>query len=89
MTGLELRSEHGALRISWVIDRIVSAVACADGCLNNGVNKVAMTLPDLRNPDQYALFLDFDGTLVAIADRPDDVRWIPRLGSPSRTSTSC
>jgi trehalose 6-phosphate phosphatase len=36
-----------------------------------------MTLPDLRNPDQYALFLDFDGTLVAIADRPDDVRLDP------------
>src|SRR5260221_3994595 len=38
---------------------------------------VAMTLPDLRNPDQFALFLDFDGTLVAIADRPDDVRLDP------------
>jgi trehalose 6-phosphate phosphatase len=36
-----------------------------------------MTLPDLRNPDHYALFLDFDGTLVAIADRPDDVRLDP------------
>jgi trehalose 6-phosphate phosphatase len=36
-----------------------------------------MTLPDLRNPDEYALFLDFDGTLVAIADRPDDVRLDP------------
>jgi trehalose 6-phosphate phosphatase len=36
-----------------------------------------MTLPDLRNADQYALFLDFDGTLVAIADRPDDVRLDP------------
>ena len=36
-----------------------------------------MTLPDLRNPDQHALFLDFDGTLVAIADRPDDVRLDP------------
>lgn len=36
-----------------------------------------MPLPDLRNPDQYALFLDFDGTLVAIADRPDDVRLDP------------
>jgi trehalose 6-phosphate phosphatase len=36
-----------------------------------------MTLPHLRNPDQYALFLDFDGTLVAIADRPDDVRLDP------------
>src|SRR5258708_15485160 len=38
----------------------------------------AMTLPDLRNPDQFALFLDFDGTLVAIADRPDDVRLDPQ-----------
>lgn len=36
-----------------------------------------MTLPDLRNPDQHALFLDFDGTLVAIADRPDEVRLDP------------
>jgi trehalose 6-phosphate phosphatase len=36
-----------------------------------------MTPPDLRNPDQYALFLDFDGTLVAIANRPDDVRLDP------------
>src|SRR5258706_2287429 len=39
---------------------------------------VTMTLPDLRNPDQFALFLDFDGTLVAIADRPDDVRLDPQ-----------
>ncbi len=36
-----------------------------------------MTLPDFRNPDQLALFLDFDGTLVAIANRPDDVRLDP------------
>jgi trehalose 6-phosphate phosphatase len=36
-----------------------------------------MTLPDLRNPADYALFLDFDGTLVAIAERPDDVRLDP------------
>src|SRR5262249_47619507 len=49
----------------------------SDGFTKNGVNKVAMTLPELRNPDQYALFLDFDGTLVAIADRPEDVRLDP------------
>jgi trehalose 6-phosphate phosphatase len=36
-----------------------------------------MTLPDLHDPAQIALFLDFDGTLVAIADRPDDVRLDP------------
>jgi trehalose 6-phosphate phosphatase len=36
-----------------------------------------MTLPDLRDPDSIALFLDFDGTLVAIADRPDNVRLDP------------
>jgi trehalose 6-phosphate phosphatase len=37
-----------------------------------------MTLPDLRNPDHLALFLDFDGTLVAIASRPDEVRLDPK-----------
>lgn len=36
-----------------------------------------MKLPDLSDPHQLALFLDFDGTLVAIADRPDDVRLDP------------
>lgn len=34
-------------------------------------------LPNLRNPDEFALFLDFDGTLVAIAERPEDVRLDP------------
>jgi trehalose 6-phosphate phosphatase len=41
------------------------------------VTLVAMDLPDLRNPHQLALFLDFDGTLVAIANRPEDVRLDP------------
>ena len=37
-----------------------------------------MTLPDLHDPDHLALFLDFDGTLVAIANRPDEVRLDPQ-----------
>ncbi len=31
-------------------------------------------LPIIANLARYAIFLDFDGTLVAIADRPNDVR---------------
>jgi trehalose 6-phosphate phosphatase len=31
-------------------------------------------LPSIDNLDQYCVFLDFDGTLVEIEDRPDDVR---------------
>jgi trehalose 6-phosphate phosphatase len=37
-----------------------------------------MTLPDLHDPNHLALFLDFDGTLVAIANRPDEVRLDPK-----------
>jgi trehalose 6-phosphate phosphatase len=36
-----------------------------------------MSLPNLRNPETLALFLDFDGTLVAIAERPGDVKLDP------------
>src|SRR5215471_1094704 len=44
------------------------------------VTQSAMTLPDLRDPDRLALFLDFDGTIVTIANRPDDVRLDPETG---------
>lgn len=33
-----------------------------------------MPLPSLLEPSQIALFLDFDGTLVDIADRPESVK---------------
>ncbi len=36
-----------------------------------------MPLPQFKDPNELALFLDFDGTLVAIADRPQDVRVQP------------
>ena len=43
-------------------------------------------LPSIDDLGQYCIFLDFDGTLVEIEDRPDDVRidaetlqWIERL----------
>ena len=35
---------------------------------------VAAALPSLGDLDSHCIFLDFDGTLVDIADRPDDVR---------------
>ncbi|MDR3422049.1 MAG: trehalose-phosphatase, partial [Xanthobacteraceae bacterium] len=31
-------------------------------------------LPSIDDLSQYCIFLDFDGTLVEIEDRPDDVR---------------
>lgn len=37
-------------------------------------------LPDLRETGPVALFLDFDGTLVALAERPDAIRVPEELG---------
>jgi trehalose 6-phosphate phosphatase len=36
-------------------------------------------LPSIADLGAYCIFLDFDGTLVGIADRPDDVRIDPAL----------
>jgi len=41
-----------------------------------------MPLPDLNLPNRLAFFFDFDGTLVAIAERPGDVC----LDEPTRTA---
>lgn len=37
-----------------------------------------MSLPTLSEPDRIAFFLDFDGTLVELAERPDAVRLTER-----------
>lgn len=39
---------------------------------------IPMSLPILREPDHIAFFLDFDGTLVELAERPDVVRLTER-----------
>ncbi len=37
-----------------------------------------MSLPELRDPRTIAFFLDFDGTLVELAERPDTIRLAER-----------
>src|SRR5258707_12365213 len=46
----------------------------------SGVDRLMVNLPPLPRPgDRWALFLDVDGTLVAIAPTPEAVRVEPRL----------
>jgi trehalose 6-phosphate phosphatase len=48
----------------------------------------AMNLPPPLDPARHALFIDFDGTLVELVDRPEDVRIsreaVERLGTLQR-----
>jgi trehalose 6-phosphate phosphatase len=39
---------------------------------------IPLSLPKLRDPRAIAFFLDFDGTLVELADRPDTIRLAER-----------
>jgi len=43
-------------------------------CKTLGFIGARQMLPSIDDLDHYCVFLDFDGTLVEIADRPDDVR---------------